>query len=111
MNQPKKVEEIYWDLPYQCKKCDERFETQSKMQKHTREHQLQARLDVIIYKGRIMRFPYNVKTGVCVNCGKECQTQLHHIEYHDEDPLKDTMELCPNCHGEWHAENTPDWGK
>ena len=25
-------------------------------------------------------------------------TAIHHIKYHDEDPLKDTEELCPGCH-------------
>jgi len=110
MEQQKKVEEIYWELPYQCKKCGCRFETQSKMQKHTKIHKLLIRLDVILYKGRIIRYPYNIKTGICANCGTQCQTQLHHIAYHDEDPLRDTLELCPTCHSKWHAENTEGWG-
>ena len=25
-------------------------------------------------------------------------TDLHHIEYHKDDPLKDTVELCDSCH-------------
>jgi hypothetical protein len=25
-------------------------------------------------------------------------TQIHHIVYHDDDPLKDTVELCSSCH-------------
>ena len=23
---------------------------------------------------------------------------MHHIKYHDDDPLKDTVELCVSCH-------------
>ena len=25
-------------------------------------------------------------------------THIHHINYHDDNPLKDTIELCPSCH-------------
>jgi len=23
---------------------------------------------------------------------------MHHIQYHEDDPLKDTVELCGRCH-------------
>lgn len=29
-------------------------------------------------------------------------TLIHHIEYHPEDPLKDTVELCMSCHHKEH---------
>jgi len=110
MNQQKKVEDIYWELPYQCKKCSARFENPSKMAKHARTHQFLQRLDTILYRGRIIRYPYNVKTGICCSCGSTKNTQLHHIVYHDKDPLRDTLELCASCHGNWHKENTDGWG-
>ena len=36
-------------------------------------------------------------------CGKRVgqgikRTHIHHIEYHDEDPFKSTVELCVSCH-------------
>lgn len=27
----------------------------------------------------------------------------HHIKYHDEDPLKDTVQICPQCHAKESA--------
>jgi hypothetical protein len=32
------------------------------------------------------------------NPAKIKRMHLHHIEYHEEDPLKDTFTLCPSCH-------------
>ena len=39
----------------------------------------------------------------CRECGAvvgiDCKrTGLHHFQYYDNDPLKDTMELCNSCH-------------
>lgn len=39
-----------------------------------------------------------VRTGICSLCGKKGKTHIHHIEYHDDDPKKDTIEVCPACH-------------
>ena len=80
------------------------------MQKHAKTHVLLQRLDTINYRGRIIRFAHNVKTGICAACGSTDNTALHHIAYHDEDPLKDTLELCTKCRGNWHQKNTDGWG-
>jgi Zn finger protein HypA/HybF involved in hydrogenase expression len=55
----------------------------------------------------------NPRTGQCQSCGLEIGdsylncwgkkatvklTQIHHLAYHADDPLKDTIELCPSCH-------------
>jgi hypothetical protein len=52
--------------------------------------------------------------GQCEQCGKKIGdefincfgkktvltlTHTHHIDYHDNNPLKDTIELCTSCHG------------
>ena len=52
------------------------------------------------YKGKQIRINVNPRTGVCSWCGRQdMQTQMHHFaEYHDDDPLKDTIELCASCH-------------
>lgn len=53
------------------------------------------------------------RKGVCQWCGKKIGdeyvdsrgklaivklTNIHHIEYHEDDPLRDTVELCNSCH-------------
>jgi len=43
------------------------------------------------------------RTGICSWCGKEGRTEMHHIEYHIEDVLKDTIELCTPCHNKESA--------
>lgn len=44
----------------------------------------------------------NKKTGKCKRCGKTTKTQIHHIRYNVNNPLKDTIELCINCHKKEH---------
>lgn len=52
------------------------------------------------YKAKIVLLKENPRKGICFNCGKEPKrTEIHHMEYHDEDPLKDAIELCDHCHG------------
>ena len=49
----------------------------------------------------------NPRIGVCNLCravvGTDCEkTSIHHLEYHDDDPLRDTIELCNSCHAKTH---------
>ena len=67
----------------------------------------------LCYKGKYIRLKENPRKGVCQWCGKRIGdhftdslgndavvkiTHLHHIQYHDDDVLKDTVELCVSCH-------------
>jgi len=52
----------------------------------------------IRFKGKQILLKHNPRTGVCSQCGKIGYTHMHHIQYHDDDPLKDTIELCVGCH-------------
>jgi hypothetical protein len=57
----------------------------------------------IFFKDRVIYLSKNPRTGVCSLCGNKVgkeikKTDMHHIEYHDDDPLKDTIELCAACH-------------
>lgn len=67
----------------------------------------------ITFKNKRIRLKHNPRTGKCVLCGLKIgdefinrfgeksivkQTHTHHIEYHEDDPLKDTMEVCNSCH-------------
>lgn len=51
------------------------------------------------FKDKMLFLKSNPRTGTCSRCGKTGMTHIHHIAYHDDDPLKDTIELCLSCHG------------
>jgi len=55
------------------------------------------------YKGKSIPLKERVLTGVCSWCHRKVgegikRTHIHHLQYHDNDVLKDTIELCPSCH-------------
>lgn len=102
-------DEEFW-LGYKCRKCGLRFASITELQTHSKNHQ-NPKPSVFIYKRKTIDTGKAIKTGICSQCGKAGITHLHHNNYHDEDPLKDTQELCSSCHGKWHAKNTPNWGK
>ena len=52
----------------------------------------------IRYKKRRVNVGFNPRTGVCSLCRKQGLTHIHHMKYNDENPLKDTIEICPRCH-------------
>jgi hypothetical protein len=44
------------------------------------------------------------RIGQCSICGKsDSRTEIHHIKYHLDNPLKDTVELCISCHKNEHV--------
>jgi hypothetical protein len=50
------------------------------------------------FKDKIIHIGRNPRTGICQWCGRKGLTQMHHKQYHDDEPLRDTVELCPSCH-------------
>ncbi len=63
------------------------------------------------YKGQIVYLDKDPRTGICNLCRAvlgEVNAQrdktyrrghhIHHESYHDDNPLKDTIEFCPSCH-------------
>jgi hypothetical protein len=58
----------------------------------------------ITYKGKTRHVGKIVRTGICKQCNRSVakgeirETHMHHLQYHDDDPLKDTIELCESCH-------------
>jgi len=50
----------------------------------------------------------NPRKGLCKSCYRSIekkeikQTQIHHFEYHKDNLLKDTIELCVRCHRRIH---------
>ena len=60
----------------------------------------------LVYKDKRIVLKANPRTGYCSLCpnniwNESCErTSMHHFaEYHEDDPLKDTIELCNYCHG------------
>ena len=63
------------------------------------------------FKGKRIIVKQKPRKGICEWCGAikgvNCKrTQIHHIEYHEQDPLKDTVELCSKCHYNAHVQLT-----
>jgi len=57
----------------------------------------------VSYKGKTITLDVEPRKGYCSDCKtKDAHTHLHHEEYHDDDPLKDTVELCIKCHSKRH---------
>ena len=44
------------------------------------------------------------RTLSCMCCRYQGSTDLHHLKYDLNDPLKYTIELCSSCHSLWHVE-------
>ena len=72
----------------------------------------------IAYKRKYIGLGFNPRKGQCSWCGnkkgdeyidahgKVMKTQkidLHHIEYHDDDILATTIEICTSCHSKESA--------
>jgi hypothetical protein len=61
----------------------------------------------VVFKGKQIMMDFNPRKGICRKCGKKVDieiknTNLHHKKYHEEDILRDTIELCVNCHNKRH---------
>ena len=96
-----------YDGGYLCQKCKNRLICNPKYNKKWNPRHMLFVDKQILLKKRAL-------TGNCKRCGKSIgdeyidkfgniaiikRTSMHHIKYHDDDPLKDTMELCNSCHG------------
>lgn len=56
----------------------------------------------VLFKNERITLKQNPRKGICSWCGHVGRTHLHHKEYHKDDPLKDTIELCTPCHFKEH---------
>jgi hypothetical protein len=87
-----------------CQKCNDKYIKRPKWQKihndrYNPKWSVLNRGKNISYKGKHISLRFKPRTGICKKCGKQGFTHLHHFaEYHDDDPLKDTVELCRKCH-------------
>jgi hypothetical protein len=69
-----------------CNRCYNRIVYRPKSHNH------------ILFKHKTIYLQSNPRDGICSQCGKTGITHIHHTEYHDDDPLRDTIELCRSCH-------------
>jgi hypothetical protein len=79
-----------------CKYCQEHKRRRDALNKKKNTKRIQ-------FHGKDVWLPFDPKAGVCNVCravkGIDCPTtEMHHVEYHLDAPLKDTIELCPRCH-------------
>jgi Predicted restriction endonuclease len=65
-------------------------------------HSEKWRKPTLRFKNQRIRLNENPRKGICQWCGYQGYTHMHHAEYHDDDPLKDTIELCARCHKGLH---------
>jgi|SRR6185369_7837568 len=90
---------------YLCAKCQDRLIYNPRRTKETiKKYNDRNNLKILVFKGKRILLKENPRKGVCEWCGavkgKDCKvTNLHHTQYHDDDILKDTVELCASCHG------------
>jgi len=95
-----------YDGHWYCSKCSNRYF------ENPRLHPIYGPKR-INFKGKRIQLKQTPRTGQCADCNRRVgeeyvnwkgetkilkRTALHHIEYHPDDPLKDTVELCLRCH-------------
>jgi len=91
------------DKPW-CLRCYDRiFSHPTRNPKRTKEQLRKSNEKRIKFKDKIMYLSENPRIGVCNGCRAvvpfDCpKTDMHHEEYDELDILKNTIELCTNCH-------------
>jgi len=66
----------------------------------------------LTYRGEKRYFEEKIRKGECYFChlygrtqNYHRMTQLHHLAYDDDDPLRWTLELCTTCHYRFDEKN------
>ena len=94
-----------------CKKCYTRYVANPVYRvKWGHINDLKYRGRKIQFRDQIIILSEAPRKGVCelchrsINKGEIKRTNMHHMEYHDDDPLKSTIELCVGCHNKQHKD-------
>ena len=99
-NRPSPVERWYnIDNEWFCEKCRARLFSNPIANKKWNPIKSKQSLR---FKGRKILLKHNPRTGVCSLCRKQGKTHMHHMKYHDDDVLRDTIEVCISCHNREH---------
>jgi hypothetical protein len=78
--------------------------------RHTHKEQIHERnRRRVVFKGQQVCLESCPRIGLCSTCVKKIwvdsikRTNMHHDEYHDDAPLRDTRELSVSCHSKEHV--------
>ena len=94
------AELILLGYAYECSKCGDPFKTKKELHIHYYHiHGYEKKPNVFTFKGKKVKATEPVRVGICSNCGFKGYTHLHHDDYDESNPLLNTRELCPKCHG------------
>lgn len=114
-----KPERKEYEKQYRHKNNDRIKQTQKQCYENKREYYIKkskenaqknpnrscVRLKTLDYKKKKLRYVFEIRCGVCNICRAvekidTFSTQRHHDDdkYFDDDPLKNTIEICVNCH-------------
>jgi len=95
-----------WDGVFLCHRCYNNYVWNPINNPTARKRQLN-------YKNKRIILSMPLRKGICDLCKKKIgdlfiawqgkikiikYTHIHHLKYHDDDPLKDTIEVCNSCH-------------
>ena len=93
----------YSNLPigWLCRSCYQKYINAPKYWLNATKRRIRFRGKRVYNKSEVLRI------GVCNWCRGvvpfDCKiTDTHHESYHEEDPLRDTIEICPKCHNAYH---------
>ena len=99
---------------WMCHKCRHTtIDNPKRTYEYLKKYSDKNNVRILIFKNKHLYLKTKPRKGKCELCGKKVgeeyinskgkivimkQTNIHHIQYHDNDPLKDTVELCVSCH-------------
>jgi hypothetical protein len=93
----------YYDNKEKCKTVRKKYrdENKEKVRKWVKEWRQNHHL---VFLGKQITLDNIERTLLCICCRFQGSTDLHHLKYDLNDPLKYTVELCGSCHALWHHE-------
>ena len=74
-------------------------------EKISNDHKIWSQNHRLTFLDKRITVDFIERTFSCMCCRFQGSTNLHHIKYDLNDPLKYTVELCDSCHILWHWED------
>ena len=95
------------DKEYYVKNRDKKREYHREYYKNNKDKWREPNRAKMWYKDKMISLKENPRKGICEHCGKTelehgRQLDLHHIEYDDNNPTANIIELCHECHMKLH---------
>lgn len=89
---------------HHIKNREHHLKLMSKIYQNNKEKYHKMNTSRIVFLGKQIQLIENPRKGICSDCGKTVAsgeikyTNMHHEQYNQDNPLKDTKELCVKCH-------------